>query len=201
MKYSIHVNGAIKRVEADADTPLLWVLRDTLDLKGTKFACGAGMCGACTVHLNGAATRSCLISIANVGSGVVTTIEGIGDTPVGKKVQQAWLDIDVVQCGYCQAGQIMSAAALLATNTNPSDANIDHAMAGNICRCATYPRIRAAIKLAAGLPMIDARGADARSTSRSLRQSRPAAALSMSGALFCVQARRSAAAYCSTDIT
>ncbi len=161
MKYSIHVNGAIKRVEADADAPLLWVLRDMLNLKGTKFGCGTGMCGACTVHLNGAARRSCLISIANVGSGVVTTIEGIGDTPVGKKVQQAWLDIDVVQCGYCQAGQIMSAAALLATNTKPSDADIDHAMAGNICRCATYPRIRAAIKLAAGLPMIDARGADA----------------------------------------
>jgi isoquinoline 1-oxidoreductase alpha subunit len=152
VKYSIHVNGAIKRVEADADTPLLWVLRDTLNLKGTKFACGTGMCGACTVHLNGAARRSCLISIANVGSGVVTTIEGIGDTPVGKKVQQAWLDIDVVQCGYCQAGQIMTATELLSNNPNPSDAEIDAAMTGNVCRCCTYSRIRAAIKKAALIP-------------------------------------------------
>ncbi|MGA2776799.1 MAG: (2Fe-2S)-binding protein [Steroidobacteraceae bacterium] len=161
MKYSVRVNGAVQAVEADADTPLLWVLRDKLHLKGTKFGCGTGMCGACTVHLNGAATRSCLISIASLGSGVVTTIEGIGKTPVGKKVQQAWLDIDVVQCGYCQAGQIMSATALLTKNIKPSDADIDRAMAGNICRCATYSRIRSAIKLAAGLPMTDSRGADA----------------------------------------
>jgi len=161
VKYSVRVNGAVQAVEADADTPLLWVLRDKLHLKGTKFGCGTGMCGACTVHLNGAATRSCLISIASLGSGVVTTIEGIGETPFGKKVQQAWLDIDVVQCGYCQAGQIMSATALLTKNIKPSDADIDRAMAGNICRCATYSRIRSAIKLAAGLPMTDSRGADA----------------------------------------
>jgi len=148
------------RINADGDTPLLWVLRDTLNLKGTKFGCGTGLCGACTVHVNGAAARSCLVPIAKLGSAAVTTIEAVGDTPIGKKVQQAWLDIDVVQCGYCQAGQIMSAAALLARNGKPTDLDIDRAMAGNICRCATYVRIRAAIKLAANLPTADTRGAD-----------------------------------------
>ena len=159
MTYSITVNGQRHSVSVDADTPLLWVLRDTLDLKGTKFGCGTGLCGACTVHLDGAPTRSCLVPIAKVGAAAVTTIEAIGATAVGKRVQDAWLDVDVVQCGYCQAGQIMSAAALLARTRTPTDADIDRAMAGNICRCCTYPRIRAAIKQAAGLPTTDTRGA------------------------------------------
>ncbi len=159
MKYSIRINRTVQHVDVDADMPLLWVLRDTLHLKGSKFGCGTGSCGACTVHLNGAATRSCLIPIASVGSADVTTIEAVGGTAVGKKVQDAWLDIDVAQCGYCQPGQIMSAAALLARTPKPTDADIDRAMAGNICRCATYIRIRAAIKLAAGLPTADTRGA------------------------------------------
>lgn len=157
MEYSIRVNGAIQSVDVDADTPLLWVLRDALNLKGTKFGCGAGLCGACTVHVNGVATRSCITPIATIGSRVVTTIEGIGITPAGKKVQEAWIEVDVVQCGYCQAGQIMSAAALLSKNTKPTDADIDRAMVGNICRCATYSRIRAAIKRAADLPTSDTR--------------------------------------------
>jgi len=157
VEYSIRVNGAIQSVDVDADTPLLWVLRDALNLKGTKFGCGAGLCGACTVHVNGVATRSCITPIATIGSRVVTTIEGIGITPAGKKVQEAWIEVDVVQCGYCQAGQIMSAAALLSKNTKPTDADIDRAMVGNICRCATYSRIRAAIKRAADLPTSDTR--------------------------------------------
>jgi isoquinoline 1-oxidoreductase alpha subunit len=157
--YSITVNGARHSVDVDADTPLLWVLRDTLELKGTKFGCGTGLCGACTVHLNGAPARSCLVPIAKVGAAAITTIEGIGTTALGRKVQDAWLEVDVVQCGYCQAGQIMSAAALLARNGKPTDADIDGAMAGNVCRCCTYPRIRAAIKQAAGLPTTDTRGA------------------------------------------
>lgn len=158
MKYTLHVNDALRTVDADADTPLLWVLRDTLSLKGAKFGCGVGLCGACTVHVNRVPTRSCITPIGSIGSKSVTTIEAIGDTPVGKKVQEAWLEVDVVQCGYCQAGQIMSAAALLAENTAPTDAEIDRAMVGNICRCATYSRIRAAIKRAAGLPTADLRG-------------------------------------------
>jgi isoquinoline 1-oxidoreductase subunit alpha len=158
VKYTISVNGKDHDVDVDADTPLLWVLRDTLDLKGTKFGCGASLCGACTVLVNGVAQRSCVMPIASVGPAAVTTIEAVGDTPVGRRVQQAWLDIDVVQCGYCQAGQIMSAAALLARTAKPTDADIDRAMAGNICRCGTYPRIRAAIKQAAGLPTADTRG-------------------------------------------
>ena len=157
MKYSVRVNREVHRIDADGDTPLLWVLRDMLNLKGTKFGCGTGLCGACTVHLNGEPQRSCLVPVAKLGSAEVTTIEGVGDTPIGKQVQQAWLDIDVVQCGYCQAGQIMSAAALLAKNGKPTDADIDRAMAGNICRCATYIRIRAAIKRAANLPTADTR--------------------------------------------
>jgi aerobic-type carbon monoxide dehydrogenase small subunit (CoxS/CutS family) len=138
VKYTIRVNRKVHRIDVDADTPLLWVLRDTLQLKGTKFGCGTGSCGACTIHMNGAAVRSCLLPIANVGSAELTTIEAVGDSAIGKKIQDAWLDIDVVQCGYCQAGQIMSAAALLAAKPQPSDGDIDRAMAGNLCRCATY---------------------------------------------------------------
>ena len=149
MSFSINVNGQKHIVDVDGDTPLLWVLRDAIDLKGTKFGCGAGLCGACTVHIDGAPVRSCLKSIADVGKSAVTTIEGIGATPLGARLQKAWLDVDVVQCGYCQAGQIMSAAALLAQNKSPSDDDIDSAMNGNICRCGTYIRIREAIKQAA----------------------------------------------------
>jgi isoquinoline 1-oxidoreductase alpha subunit len=129
--------------------PLLWVLRDIAGLTGTKFGCGVALCGACTVHLDGGATRSCITPVADAVGRNVTTIEAIGETPTGKRVQQAWLDLEVVQCGYCQSGQIMSAAALLTSNSNPSDADIDAAMAGNVCRCGTYQRIRAAIKQAA----------------------------------------------------
>ena len=145
----ISVNGQIREVAADADTPLLWVLRDLLRLTGTKFGCGAGLCGACTVHLDGSAERACQISLGDVGKRTVTTIEGLGATNPGRAVQQAWLREDVVQCGYCQPGQMMAAAALLATTPSPADADIDTAMSGNICRCGTYPRIRAAIKRAA----------------------------------------------------
>jgi len=157
MTYTITVNGEQRTVEADDDMPLLWVLRDLLDLKGSKFGCGAGLCGACTVHLDGAPVRSCQTPISTVGAAAVTTIEGIGATPDGKKVQAAWLELDVVQCGYCQAGQIMSAVALLSKTARPSDKDIDAAMAGNVCRCCTYTRIRAAIKKAAGLRTADAR--------------------------------------------
>jgi isoquinoline 1-oxidoreductase alpha subunit len=158
LKYTIRVNGAPHDVDVDADTPLLWVLRDAMGLKGTKFGCGASLCGACTVHLDGAPVRSCVLPVSRVGTSTVTTIEGIGATPLGKKVQEAWLDVDVVQCGYCQAGQIMTATALLAATSRPTDADIDRAMAGNLCRCATYNRIRAAIKQAAGMPTTDTRG-------------------------------------------
>ena len=149
MRYTLHVNGRRQTVDVDSDTPLLWVLRDTVDLKGTKFGCGVGLCGACTVHLDGAPARACLTAISDVGNKAVTTIEGIGATPVGARLQKAWLDVDVVQCGYCQPGQIMSAAALLANGKTPSDDEIDAAMNGNICRCGTYHRIRVAIKQAA----------------------------------------------------
>ena len=145
----ISVNGQIREVAADADTPLLWVLRDLLRLTGTKFGCGAGLCGACTVHLDGSAERACQINLGDVGERAVTTIEGLGATNPGRAVQQAWLREDVVQCGYCQPGQMMAAAALLAATPSPADADIDTAMSGNICRCGTYPRIRAAIKRAA----------------------------------------------------
>ena len=137
--------------------PLLWALRDVLDIKGPKFGCGGGFCGACTVHLDGKPTRSCVTKVSAVGARAVTTIEAMAADPIGAKLQKAWLDLDVVQCGYCQAGQIMSAAGLLAAKPEPTDADIDAAMAGNICRCATYVRIRAAIKQAAGLPTADSR--------------------------------------------
>ena len=149
MAYAIKVNGSEHSIDVDGDTPLLWVIRDVLGMTGTKFGCGMALCGACTVHLDGQATRSCITTIDSVGDAAITTIENIGMTPAGKKIQQAWLDLEVVQCGYCQSGQIMSAAALLAENEAPSDDDIDAAMSGNICRCGTYVRIREAIKLAA----------------------------------------------------
>ncbi|MDP9089298.1 MAG: (2Fe-2S)-binding protein [Pseudomonadota bacterium] len=139
--------------------PLLWVLRDILDLKGTKFGCGKSLCGACTVHINGTPARSCTTPISSLGASPVTTIEAVAETTAGRAVRSAWLAVDVMQCGYCQAGQIMSATALLAKISKPTDADIDKAMSGNICRCATYPRIRAAIKQAAGIPTADSRDA------------------------------------------
>ncbi|MBB5466794.1 isoquinoline 1-oxidoreductase alpha subunit [Paraburkholderia sp. CI2] len=143
------INAQKHVVDAPPEMPLLWVIRDIVGLTGTKFGCGIAQCGACTVHLDGEPARSCVTPVAAVGGRRITTIEAIGATPAGQKVQKAWLDIDVVQCGYCQSGQIMSAAALIASNPAPSDADIDAAMAGNICRCGTYVRIRAAIKQAA----------------------------------------------------
>jgi len=149
MSFTIKVNGQDHAVDVDGDTPLLWVLRDVLGMTGTKFGCGQALCGACTVHIDGAATRSCATTVDSIGTSAITTIEAIGDTPNGKKIQQAWLDSEVVQCGYCQSGQIMSATALLDSKAQPTDADIDDAMSGNICRCGTYVRIRAAIKQAA----------------------------------------------------
>jgi isoquinoline 1-oxidoreductase alpha subunit len=143
------INGQVREVDAPPDMPLLWVLRDLLKLTGTKFGCGIAQCGACTVHVEGAPLRSCMLPICALEGRAVTTIEAVGATAPGRKVQQAWLDLEVIQCGYCQSGQIMSAAALLATTPNPDDADIDAAMAGNICRCGTYVRIRDAIKHAA----------------------------------------------------
>ena len=157
MAYQIKVNGQDRMVDVEGDTPLLWVLRDTLDMKGTKFGCGMALCGACTVHIEGRASRSCVTPISAVNGKSITTIEGMSQHPVGAKVQAAWMDVDVPQCGYCQAGQIMSATALLTNTPKPTDADIDAAMAGNACRCATYTRIRAAIKRAAGLPTADTR--------------------------------------------
>jgi len=146
---TLTINGKSQLVDVPDDTPLLWVIRDIVGLTGTKFGCGIAQCGACTVHLDGKAVRSCVLPVSAVGNQKITTIEAISETPAGKKVQEAWLNIDVVQCGYCQSGQIMSASALLTEIANPNDAQIDAAMAGNICRCGTYPRIRAAIKQAA----------------------------------------------------
>lgn len=150
MAFTLTVNGERRTADVDGDTPLLWVLRDTLGLVGAKFGCGAALCGACTVHLDGEPIRACATPISDIGGKKVTTIEGIGKTPVGAKVQDAWKAIDVPQCGYCQAGQIMSATALLASKPKPTDADIDEAMNGNLCRCATYTRIKKAIKVAAG---------------------------------------------------
>src|SRR6201993_1940437 len=149
MAFAIKVNGTTHSVDVDGDTPLLWVLRDVLGMTGTKFGCGMALCGACTVHIDGAPARSCITPIDSIGASAITTIEAIGATPAGAKIQEAWLDREVVQCGYCQSGQIMSASALLASNPHPSDTDIDDAMSGNICRCGTYVRIRGAIKLAA----------------------------------------------------
>jgi isoquinoline 1-oxidoreductase alpha subunit len=149
MAFTININGTPHSIDVDGDTPLLWVLRDVLGMTGTKFGCGAALCGACTVHIDGVATRSCITSIDSIDKSAVTTIEVIGATASGAKIQKAWLDHEVVQCGYCQSGQIMSASALLASNPHPTDADIDDAMSGNICRCGTYVRIREAIKLAA----------------------------------------------------
>jgi isoquinoline 1-oxidoreductase subunit alpha len=149
MKRTLRINGEDRSVEAPEDMPLLWVLRDIIGLTGTKFGCGIGQCGACTVHLDGKPTRSCLLPVSAAGNRSITTIEGVGATPEGAKIQKAWLDLEVVQCGYCQSGQIMSASALLAAKPQPDDADINAAMAGNICRCGTYVRIRAAIKRAA----------------------------------------------------
>ena len=152
MAFTIKVNKKIHTVDVDPDTPLLWVLRDVIGLTGTKFGCGMALCGACTVHVNGVPTRSCVTPIESVGTSEVTTIEAIGATPVGARVQKAWLDREVIQCGYCQSGQIMSAAALLSSKPQPTDSDIDDAMSGNICRCGTYVRIREAIKQAAQAP-------------------------------------------------
>jgi isoquinoline 1-oxidoreductase alpha subunit len=146
---SVRINGEAHTVDAPPDMPLLWVLRDMLGLTGTKFGCGIAQCGACTVHLDGSPVRSCLLPVGSIGERAITTIEGIGASTAGSKVQKAWLDLEVIQCGYCQSGQIMSATALLNSTPAPSDADIDAAMAGNICRCGTYVRIRAAIKHAA----------------------------------------------------
>jgi isoquinoline 1-oxidoreductase subunit alpha len=149
MAFTVNINGSPRSVDVDGDTPLLWVLRDVLGMTGTKFGCGMALCGACTVHIDGTATRSCITTIDSIGDSKVTTIEAISATPPGAKIQLAWLELEVPQCGYCQSGQIMSASALLASNAHPTDADIDDAMSGNICRCGTYMRIREAIKLAA----------------------------------------------------
>jgi isoquinoline 1-oxidoreductase alpha subunit len=148
MAFVIKVNGTTHSVDVDGDTPLLWVLRDVLGMTGTKFGCGMALCGACTVQVDGIAARSCVTPIDSIGTSEITTIEAVGVTQAGAKIQKAWLDREVPQCGYCQSGQIMSAAALLASNPHPTDADIDDAMSGNICRCGTYVRIRDAIKQA-----------------------------------------------------
>ena len=149
MATTLTINGEAKSFDAPADMPLLWVLRDILGMTGTKFGCGIAQCGACTVHIDGKPVRSCVLPVGALSGRSVTTIEGVGATPAGAKVQKAWLDLEVIQCGYCQSGQIMSAAALLAATPNPDDSDINAAMSGNICRCGTYVRIREAIKLAA----------------------------------------------------
>ncbi len=155
--YTINVNGKTHTVDVAGDMPLLWVLRDKINLKGTKFGCGVASCGACTVHLDGKVARACMTPISSVGGQRVTTIEGIGDTKTGQAVQKAWVDVDVVQCGYCQAGQVMAATALITSNPKPTDKDIDTAMQGNACRCGTYVRIREAIKTAAGVAKADTR--------------------------------------------
>jgi isoquinoline 1-oxidoreductase alpha subunit len=150
MNLTINVNGTSHNIDVEADMPLLWVLRDVLGMTGTKFGCGAALCGACTVHMDGSAIRSCVMPVGNIVDRAITTIEAIGSTPQGQAVQRAWLELEVVQCGYCQSGQIMSAAALLASHPVPNDQDIDAAMSGNVCRCGTYQRIRSAIHHAAG---------------------------------------------------
>ena len=149
MAIQFTLNGKAQAVDVNPRMPLLWVLRDELGMTGTKFGCGMALCGACTVHIDGAATRSCITPIESIGTSAITTIEAIGNTRAGARIQKAWVDLEVPQCGYCQSGQIMSASALLASNPHPTDADIDDAMSGNICRCGTYDRIRKAIKLAA----------------------------------------------------
>ena len=148
---TLNVNGKVRQLDIPNDTPLLWTLRDVLNMTGTKFGCGMGLCGACTIHIDGQPTRSCITPVSAAAGKHITTIEAIAATAPGKKVQAAWVALNVPQCGYCQSGQIMSATALLAAKPKPSDSDIDDAMAGNICRCGTYPRIRAAIKRAAGV--------------------------------------------------
>lgn len=150
MPIPLTINGVSHSVDVDDDMPLLWVLRDVLGLTGTKFGCGVALCGACTVHLDGVAVRSCVLPASAVSGRAITTIEAIGETPEGRAVQKAWLDLDVIQCGYCQSGQIMSAVSLLTHHPKPADADIDASMSGNVCRCGTYKRIRAAIHRAAG---------------------------------------------------
>lgn len=145
----LNVNGKVVKLDVDPDTPLLWALRDTLQLTGTKYGCGQALCGACTVHLNGQPTRSCSVPVSAAAGQKITTIEAVDSSKVGKAVQEAWRKLDVVQCGYCQSGQIMSAVALLSSNKKPTDADIDNALSGNLCRCATYVRIRAAVHEAA----------------------------------------------------
>ena len=147
---TLKIKGEARSFDAPDDMPLLWVLRDILGMTGTKFGCGIAQCGACTVHLDGYAVRSCMLPVGSIGNRAITTIEGVGASAAGAKVQKAWLDLEVIQCGYCQSGQIMSASALLAANPKPDDDDINAAMAGNICRCGTYVRIRQAIKRAAG---------------------------------------------------
>ena len=151
MAFTLKINGSRHEVDVDGDSPLLWVLRDVLGMTGTKFGCGKALCGACTVHIDGKPARSCQTSVDSIGDSAVTTIEAISRTPQGAALQKAWLDLEVAQCGYCQSGQIMSAAALLKETPKPSDDDIDAAMSGNVCRCGTYQRIRAAIKQAAGV--------------------------------------------------
>lgn len=159
MAHKLKINGLSHSVDVDGDTPLLWVLRDVLGMTGTKFGCGMALCGACTVHRNGDPIRSCITTIESIGDAAITTIEGVGKTPHGQRIQKAWLDLEVVQCGYCQSGQIMSASALLARDAHPTDAAIDAAMSGNICRCGTYVRIRQAIKQAAQPSIAKGKGA------------------------------------------
>jgi isoquinoline 1-oxidoreductase alpha subunit len=149
MTLQLSVNGARAEVDVEGDTPMLWVLRDELGLTGTKYGCGVALCGACTIHVDGEARRSCVTPVATIGKAEVRTVEGLSETPAGKALQRAWIELEVPQCGYCQCGQLMSAAALLAANPKPADADIDLVMSGNICRCGTYGRIRAGIKKAA----------------------------------------------------
>ena len=158
MSYSITVNGTVRTVDVDDDTPMLWVVRDVLGMTGTKFGCGRALCGACTIHVDGKPVRSCITPVSAVTGKRITTIEAVGGTPAGKKIQQAWIELEVPQCGYCQSGQIMSATALLVAKPNPTDSDIDNAMSGNICRCGTYVRIREGIKRAAHAGTSDKKG-------------------------------------------